>query len=58
MDFAYRNLAPSFATLKFLEDEFKRGRTNLNDNERSGRPKMIIFNDNTEIVHQIIIGSY
>ena len=34
----YRSSAPSYAQVKFLFGEFKRGRTSLEDETRSGRP--------------------
>ena len=34
----YRSSAPSYAQVKFWVGEFKRGRTSLEDEARSGRP--------------------
>ncbi|KYN23204.1 hypothetical protein ALC57_04381 [Trachymyrmex cornetzi] len=38
LDAVYGDSAPSFATVKRWVAEFKRGRTSLGDDERSGRP--------------------
>ena len=37
-EYVYGSSVPSYAQVKFLVGEFKRGRTSLVDGERSGRP--------------------
>ncbi|CAK9809105.1 hypothetical protein ANTQUA_LOCUS5970 [Anthophora quadrimaculata] len=46
LDAVYGNSAPSFTTAKFWAAVFKRGRTSLGDDERSGRPKTATSDDN------------
>ncbi|KMQ83449.1 histone-lysine n-methyltransferase setmar [Lasius niger] len=55
MDVVYGDSAPSFATVKFWAAEFKRGRTSLVDDERSGRQKTATTTDNIEKVHQMVL---
>lgn len=55
MDSLYGDSAPSFATGKFLIDEFKRGHTTLNDKECFERLKTPIVRENIEKVYQIVI---
>ena len=55
LDAVYGDSAPSFTTVKFWAAEFKRGRTNLGDDERSGRPKTATTDDNIAQVHQMVL---
>ncbi|XP_011647659.1 histone-lysine N-methyltransferase SETMAR-like [Pogonomyrmex barbatus] len=55
LDAIYEDSAPSFATVKRWAAEFKRGRTSLADDERSGRPTTATIADNIERIHQMIL---
>ena len=55
LDSVYRDSAPSFTTVKFWAAEFKRGRTSLGDDERSGRPKIATTDENIAKVHQMVL---
>ncbi|KAL6257504.1 hypothetical protein P5V15_011074 [Pogonomyrmex californicus] len=55
LDAVYGDSAPSFATVKRWAAEFKRGRTSLADDERSGRPKTATTADNIENIHQMVL---
>ena len=57
LDSVYGDSAPSFTTVKFWAAEFKRGRTSLKDEERSGRPKTATTDDNIAQVHQILLDN-
>ncbi|XP_020296620.1 putative uncharacterized protein FLJ37770 [Pseudomyrmex gracilis] len=57
LDVVYGDSAPSFTTVKFWAAEFKRGRTSLVDDERSGRPKTAITDDNIAQVHQMVLDN-
>ena len=54
MDSVYGDSAPSFTTVKFWAAELKRGRKNLGDDERSGRPKTATTDENIAKVHQMV----
>lgn len=51
----YGEWAPSFATVKRWTAEFKRGRTSLADDERSGRPTTATTSENIGKIHQMIL---
>lgn len=57
LDAVYGDSAPSFTTVKFWAAEFKRGRTSLGDDERSGRPKTATTDDNIAQVHQMVLDN-
>ncbi|KYN15691.1 hypothetical protein ALC57_12093 [Trachymyrmex cornetzi] len=57
LDAVYGDSAPSFATVKRSVVEFKRGRTSLADDERSGRPTTATTTDNIEKIHQMIMDN-
>lgn len=51
----YGECAPSFSTIKTWAAEFKRGRTSIFDEDRSGRPKTATTDEIVEKVHQIVM---
>ena len=51
---AFWDLAPSRATVFRWFAEFKRGRTSLKDEERSGRPKYVVTEENISAVEALI----
>ena len=53
LDSVYGDSAPSFTTVTFWTDEFKRGRKSLGDGERSGGPKTATTDENIAKVHQM-----
>src|SRR5436190_23298789 len=57
LDAVYGDSAPSFATVKRWVAEFKRGRTSLADDERSGRPTTATTIDNIEEIHQMVMDN-
>ncbi|XP_030750150.1 protein GVQW3-like [Sitophilus oryzae] len=57
LDSVYGDSAPSFTTVKFRAAEFKRGRKSLGDDERSGRQKTAITDDNIAKVHQMVLDN-
>ena len=48
--------APGESTIIDWYDEFKRGRTNTDDTERSSRPKSTVLLENISKVHKIFLG--
>ncbi|XP_018309051.1 uncharacterized protein [Mycetomoellerius zeteki] len=56
LDAVYGDSAPSFATVKRWVAEFKRDRTSLADDERSGQPTTATT-DNIEEIHQMIMDN-
>ena len=58
LDSVYGDSAPSFTTVTFWADQFKRGRKNLGDDERSGRPKTATTNENFAKVHQMVLDDH
>src|SRR5436190_23148743 len=55
LDSVYGDSAPSFTTVKFWAAKFKRGRKSLGDDERSGRPKTAITDENIAKVHEMVL---
>ena len=55
LDSVYGDSAPSFTTVKFWAAEFKCGRKNSGDDERSGRPKTATTDENIAKVHQMAL---
>ena len=53
LDSVHEDSAPSFTIVKFLATKFKRGRKNLEDDERSGRPKTATTDENIAKVDQM-----
>ena len=51
---AFRYLVPSHATVFNWFEEFKRGRTSFEDEERSGRPSMAVTEDNIDAVEKMV----
>ena len=56
LDKRYRDSAPGKATIIVWYAEFKRGRTNTDDAERSCRPKSAVDPENITKVHKIVLG--
>lgn len=52
----YGDSCPSEATVKRWIAEFKRGRTDTNDAERSGRPNSAVVPENIQKVHKMILS--
>ena len=52
----YRDSAPEKSTIIDWYAEFKRGPTNTDDAERSGRPKSSVFPENITKVHKMVLG--
>lgn len=50
----YKEYCPSYSTIKFWCAEFKRGRTSLRDDPRSGRPAITITDDVVASVHRVV----
>jgi len=48
--------SPSFSTIKKWAAEFKRGRTSIQDDERSGRPKTATTEENVAKIHNAILS--
>ena len=48
--------APGKSIIIEWYDEFKRARTNIDDAERSGRPKSAVVLENITKVHKIVLG--
>ena len=56
LDKRYGDSAPGKSTIIDWYAEFKRGRTNADDAERSGRPKLAVVPENITKVHKIVLG--
>ena len=56
VDKRYGDSAPGKSTIIDWYTEFKRGRTNTDDAERSGRPKSAVVPENITKVHKIVLG--
>ena len=52
----YGDAAPRKSTIIDWYAEFKRGCTNTNDAERSGRPKSAVVPENITKVHKMVLG--
>lgn len=51
----YKEAAPSQATIFRWISEFKRGRMDTTDAERSGRPNEAVTPENVQNIHQIVL---
>lgn len=56
LDKHYPDFAPSRQMVEKWIGEFKRGRTNTNHAERSGRPNEAIIPENIKKVHKLVIN--
>ena len=56
LDKCYSDSAPSTTTVKRWYADFKRGRTDTNDAERSGRPNSAVVPENIKKVHKIVLA--
>ena len=56
LDKRYGDSAPGKSTIIDWYVGFKRGRTNTNHAERSGRPKLAVVSENITKVHKIVLG--
>ena len=56
LDKRYGDSAPGKSTIIDWYSEFKRGRTNTDNAERSGRPKSAFVPENITKVHKIVLG--
>ena len=56
LDKRYGNSAPGKSTIIDWYAEFKRSRTNTDDAERPGRPKLVVVPENITKVHKIVFG--
>ena len=52
----YGDSAPGKSTIIDWYVKFKRGRTNTDEGERSGRPKLAVVPGNMKNVHKIVLG--
>ena len=55
LDSVYGEASPSFTTVKYWVAEYKRGRTSILDEERSGRPKTATTDEMVDLVHQTVM---
>ncbi|GFU85405.1 HTH_48 domain-containing protein [Trichonephila clavipes] len=55
LDSVYGDSTPSFTTVEFSLAEFKCGRKNLGDDERSGRPNTATTVENVAKVQQVVL---
>lgn len=55
LDKHYLDSAPGKSTIKDWYNEFKRGRTNTNEAERSGRPNTAVTEENIKKVRKIVL---
>ena len=56
LDKRYGDSAPGKSTIIDWYAKFKRGRTNTDDAERSGRPKSVVVPEKITKVHKIVLG--
>lgn len=52
----YKDHAPSMTTIRYWFNEFKRGRTSVFDEERSGRPIEVTTEDMVNKIHDIVLA--
>ena len=53
LDSKLGEFAPSFTTIKYWVAEFKRGRTNCQDEHHSGRPNEVTISEMVKKIHKI-----
>jgi len=53
MDAVYGDSSPILTTIRYWFHEFKRGRTSVSDEERSGRPIEVTTEDMIEKIHRM-----
>ncbi|XP_031639731.1 protein GVQW3-like, partial [Contarinia nasturtii] len=56
LDKCYPDSAPAQSNIKYWFREFKRGRTDTDDAQRSGRPKEVVTPENIKKIHKIILN--
>ena len=56
LDKLYGDSAPGKSSIIYWYAKFKRGRTNTDDAECSGRPKSAVISENITKVHKIVLG--
>lgn len=56
LDKCYADSAPSASTVKRWYADFKRGRADTHDGERSGRPNSAVVPENIKKVHKIVLA--
>lgn len=56
LDKCYPDSAPSITTVKRWYADFKRGRRNTDDAERSGRPNSAVVSENITKIHEMILS--
>ena len=58
LDKRYGDSAPGKSTIIDWYAEFKRGRTNTDDAERSGSPKSAVVSEDITKVHKVVLGGH
>ena len=56
LDAVYGNSSPPMTTVRYWFKEFKRGRSSVSDEERSGRPADVVTEEIVEKVHDMILA--
>lgn len=56
LDFTLEDSAPSFSTVKKWAAEFKRGRSSIFDDKRSGRPKTATTEEIIKKIHNVVLN--
>ena len=56
LDSVYGDSSPSFETVRYWLNEFKNGRTSVQDAARPGRPKTVSDAENVRKVHKMVIA--
>src|SRR5438034_4852657 len=56
LDKYYSNSAPSRQMVEKWFADFKRGRTNTDDAERSGRPNSVVVPENIKKIHKMVLA--
>lgn len=58
LDSVYAEASPSFITVKHWVAEYKRSRTSILDEERSGRPKTATTDEMVDLMHQTVMEDH